>query len=93
MGLPPISAAEERDRSLQLLRDLTYVFAVGGLGLLGLFAIVAATTIPGHSDAGPTASTNASDSTFSGDDQFQRPTQGSFGPGSGAPIVVSGGSR
>jgi hypothetical protein len=97
----PIHPVEQRDRSLKLLRDLTFAFAAGGAALLGVFSIVAAATVPGQSDSGATASTASTGSTTTSDDnesstgpsRVQAPSQGSFGPGAGAPIVVSGGSR
>src|ERR1700724_197043 len=96
-----IHPAEQRDRSLTLLRALTFAFAAGGAALLGLFSIVAAATVPGQSDSGPTGSTASTRTTTTSDDnssssgpsQVQQPSQGSFGPGSGQPIAVSGGSR
>ena len=101
MAQYPIAPAALRDRNLQLLRDLTFAIGAVGAGLLGLFAIVAATTVPGHSDSGQAAAgnqtasnTNAStDPANNGDDQFQPPSQGAFGPAASAPHVVSGGSR
>jgi hypothetical protein len=96
----PIHPVEQRDRSLKLLRDLTFAFAAGGAALLGLFSIVAAATVPGQSDSGATASTSTGTTTTSDDNssssgpsQVQQPNQGSFGPGFGQPIAVSGGSR
>jgi hypothetical protein len=101
MAVPVIHPVEQRDRSLQRLHDLTFAFAAGGAALLGLFAIVAAATVPGQSDGSATASSASSGTTATSDDnsssngpsQVQAPNQGSFGPGSGRPIAVSGGSR
>jgi len=96
----PIHPVEQRDRSLKLLRDLTFAFAAGGAALLGLFSIVAAATVPGQSDSGATASTASTGTTTTSDDNSSSsdssqvpPSQGSLGPGFGQPIAVSGGSR
>jgi hypothetical protein len=91
----------QRDLSLQRLRDLTFVTAAGAAGLLGVFSIVAATTVPGHSDGGATASTGttqssstSTDPTYLGGDDLQPPVQAPFPqPVATAPHVVSGGSR
>jgi hypothetical protein len=103
-----IHPAVQRDLSLQRLRDLTVASAAGAAGLLGVFSIIAATTVPGHSDGGGTATTattatDPNQSSFSqpgggvsttGGGEFQRPGQGSVSQvGSSAPHVVSGGSR
>jgi hypothetical protein len=95
-----IHPVEQRDRSLKLLRDLTFAFAAGGAALLGLFSILAAATVPGQSDSGATASTASTGTTTTSDDNSSssgtsqsQPGQGSFGPGFGQPIAVSGGSR
>ena len=105
-GFP--TPVEHRDRSLARLNDLTVAVAIGATGLLGTFAILAATTIPGHSDGNVLAATGSSDQGQSGqtDDQstnsgsnsgqtgFHKPSNNSFTQaGSTAPIVVSGGSR
>lgn len=103
MATPVIHPTEQRDRSLQRLRDLTFAIAAGATGLVGVFSIVAATTLPGHSDSGATASSGSTPSTTTNADegdtssngpvQVQPPSNGSFGPGAGTPHAVSGGSR
>ena len=104
MSAPPIHPAVQRDLSLQRLRDLTFACAAGAAGLLGVFSIVAATTIPGHSDGGATATSatdpNAGLTLPAGDDstgdggQLQPPAQIPVSrPAAPAPHVVSGGSR
>jgi hypothetical protein len=108
MSSLPLHPSVQRDRSLQRLRDLTYAIAAGAAGLLGVFSIIAAASVPGQSDAGATASTDPTatgpnQSSFSqpqggvsttGGGEFQRPGQGSFSQAGGAaPHVVSGGSR
>jgi len=108
MSSLPIHPSVQRDRSLQRLRDLTYAIAAGAAGLLGVFSIIAAVSVPGQTDAGGTASTGTTatdpnQSIFSlpaggvsttGGGEFQRPGQGSVSQGgSAAPHVVSGGSR
>jgi hypothetical protein len=105
MSSPNIHPSVQRDLSLQRLRDLTYAIAAGAAGLLGLFSIVAAATVPGQTDGGATATTatNSNQAGFSqpaggvtttGGGEFQRPAQGAVSQaGSGPPNVVSGGSR
>jgi len=104
MTSPAIHPAVQRDLSLQRLRDLTFACAAGAAGLLGVFSIVAAATIPGHTDGGATAASTAdSNAGFSqpaGDDgtadggQLQPPAQApARQPAAAAPHVVSGGSR
>ncbi|HXJ47958.1 MAG TPA: hypothetical protein VNF91_02200 [Candidatus Acidoferrum sp.] len=104
MSAPGIHPAVQRDLSLQRLRDLTFACAAGAAGLLGVFSIVAATTIPGHTDGGATAAaaggSNAGFSQSSGDDgtanggQLQPPAQApARQPAVVVPHVVSGGSR
>jgi len=106
MSAPGIHPAVQRDLSLQRLRDLTFAFAAGAAGLLGVFSIIAATTVPGHSDAaaaGSTATDPNQDGFFqSGDDSnnngeggvLQPPAQAPVRqPAAQAPVAVSGGSR
>jgi hypothetical protein len=93
---------EHRDRGLARLNDLTVAVAIGATGLLGAFAIIAATTVPGHSDGTALAASGSNDQSQTGfgtDDSngqagFQQPNNNSFTQaGSSAPIAVSGGSR
>lgn len=95
------AAVQDRDRGLGLQRDLTLAVGIGATALLGVFTIVAATTIPGHSAGTALAATTSSDQGSSSTDdfpgvQFQRPADGSFAAGGTAapgPVAVSGGSR
>jgi hypothetical protein len=105
MSAPGIRPADQRDLSLQRLRDLTFACAAGAAGLLGIFSIVAATTVPGHGDGGATAAaatgpsqgdvSKAVDDSNSGTGgQLQPPAQAPVGqPAAQAPVAVSGGSR
>lgn len=102
MSAPAIHPAVQRDLSLQRLRDLTFVCAAGAAGLLGVFSIIAATTIPGHSDGGATANSatdpNAGFSEPEGSTGdggvLQPPAQAPLRqPAASAPHIVSGGSR
>lgn len=66
-------------------------------GLLALFSVVAAVTIPGQGQNSPSAPTNSGDgstATTTDDGQpLQGPVAGTFQPGGGRPIAVSGGSH
>jgi hypothetical protein len=104
MSAPPIHPAVQRDRSLRRLRDLTFACTAGAAGLLGVFAIVAASTIPGHSAGGATATAAAdskagfsqpeADDSTAGAGPLQPPAQAPVGqPAVATPHVVSGGSR
>jgi hypothetical protein len=101
MSSPTIHPAVQRDLSLQRLRDLTFACAVGAAGLFGVFSIIAAATVPGHSDGGATASTDptlssttSTDPNYAGGDDLQPPAQAPITqPAAAAPHVVSGGSR
>ena len=88
-----------RDRAYARLRRLTVGIGVAATALVGVFAVLAATSDPGRSDAAA-ASTTSGDSSSQpaagnvpSPDQLQRPHHGSFGPASGPPTAVSGGSR
>ena len=102
MYMPPPPSVQHRDRGLSLLRDLTVAVAIGATGLLGVFAIVAATTIPGHAASGASPSDSSGAQTgggsastgFGGQTQLHPPDGGGFTQGgSTTPIVVTGGSR
>lgn len=82
---------EQRDDGLQKLRDLTIATFCWALGLLAVFSVIAAVTIPGQSATAST--TAASQVTDSG--QLQGPDEGSLQPAGGGavPLAVSGGSR
>lgn len=68
-GIPPV---EQRELGLQKLRDLTAGVAVVATVGVGLFAVIAATTNPGRSDAaaggGNTAATTAANNSTETDD-------------------------
>lgn len=77
---------------------------VAATALLGVFAVVAASTNPGRSDATPSTgatttgaqdpvSESGSDDDSSGGLQLHRPAGGSFGSSSNPPVAVTGGSR
>ncbi|HEV2029546.1 MAG TPA: hypothetical protein VGS16_13625 [Candidatus Dormibacteraeota bacterium] len=89
-GQPNI-LVEQRNDGLQKLRDLTIASFCWALGLLAVFSVIAAVTIPGQS----TTASNSATSPVTDTGQLQGPVDGSFQPagGGGAPLVVSGGSR
>lgn len=90
----PIEAIEQRDQGFQKLRDLTRICFLWSAGLLALFSIVAAVTIPGQSQNSPSTSADTSLAPTTDDGQpLQGPATGSFQPGGGRPIAVSGGSH
>jgi hypothetical protein len=93
----PIEAIEQRDQGFQKLRDLTRMCFFWSAGLLALFSVVAAVTIPGQSQnsASPSNGTFDSSTAPTTDDSrpLQGPVAGSFQPGGGRPIFVSGGSH
>jgi hypothetical protein len=87
---------EQRDQGFQKLRDLTRICFLWSAGLLALFSVIAAVTIPGQSQNTSTT-TNSDDTSIApttDDGQtLQGPVAGSFQPGGGRPIAVSGGSH
>lgn len=102
MYMPPPPSVQHRDRGLGLLRDLTVAVAIGATGLLGVFAIAAAATIPGHAAGGVASNGSSGAQTdggststgFGGQTQLHQPDGGGFTQGgSTTPIVVTGGSR
>ena len=88
-----------RDRAYARLRQLTVGIGVAATALVGVFAVLAASSNPGRSDAAAASTTSGDSSSqpapgaVASPDQLQRPHHGSFGPASGPPAVVSGGSR
>jgi hypothetical protein len=84
---------------MQKLRDLTWACFMWAAGMVAVFSVIAAVTLPGQSQASPVSSPgadNASNSapTFTDDGQIQPPVGGSFqSSGGNPPVVVSGGSR
>jgi hypothetical protein len=92
----PIEAIEQRDQGFQKLRDLTRICFLWSAGLLALFSVIAAVTIPGQSQNTTTTTTTSDDTSIApttDDGQLQGPATGSFQPGGGRPIAVSGGSH
>jgi hypothetical protein len=95
----PIEAIIQRDQAMQKLRDLTWACFMWAAGMVAVFSVIAAVTLPGQSQGSPVSSPgadNASNSapTFTDDGQIQAPAGGSFqSSGGNPPIVVSGGSR
>jgi hypothetical protein len=95
----PTEAIEQRDLGLQRLRDLTRICFFWAAGLLALFSVVAAATIPGSTQNSTSASTNpvglsVAPTRENDDDQrLQGPATGSFQPSAGRPVAVSGGSH
>jgi hypothetical protein len=84
------SPSAARDSGLRRLRALTIAGAVGAAVLTIVFSVMAAASAPGQSSSGsPSAGTSTPDDQSS----FQGPPDGSFGPGGGTPLVVTGGSR
>ncbi|MHB8590076.1 MAG: hypothetical protein ACYDA0_14710 [Candidatus Dormibacteraceae bacterium] len=100
MAQLPIEAIEQRDRAMQKLRDLTWACFMWASGLVAVFSVIAAVTLPGQSQSTATTnpgsdSSSGSASVFTNDDgQLQPPADGSFQSGGGSPpLVVSGGSH
>jgi hypothetical protein len=94
----PIEAMEQRDQGFQKLSDLTRIVFFWCAGLLALFSVIAAVTIPGQSQNTSNTPANPGDTSFApattDDGQpLQGPATGSFQPGGGRPIAVSGGSH
>jgi|SRR5579859_2778885 len=102
-GVP--TPLEHRDRGLARLNDMTVAVAIGATGLLGTFAVVAETTVPGHSDGSVLVATGSGDQSrtgagmtssndASGGPSLRQPCNNAFSKaGSSAPVAVSGGSR
>jgi len=88
----PIEAIEQRDQGFQKLRDLTRICLFASAGLLALFSVIAAVTIPGQSQSQGTPTSVAPTNVDDGQ-PLQGPVAGSFGSGGGRPIAVSGGSH
>jgi hypothetical protein len=99
MPSEPIEAMAQRDRAMQKLQDLTWACFLWAAGMVAVFSVIAAVTVPGQSQgtsstSSGTDSSNSSTSTFTDDGQLQAPVSGSFqGSGGSPPLVVSGGSR
>src|ERR1700681_628967 len=99
MATEPIEAMIQRDQAMQKLRDLTWACFLWAAGLVAVFSVIAAATIPGQSQGAQSTSTgsdtsSSSASTLTDDGQLQAPVSGSFQSAGGSPpLVVSGGSR
>lgn len=99
MAYEPIEAIEHRDRAMQKLQDLTWACFLWAAGMLAVFSVIAAATVPGQSQGAPSTSTGSdgsasSSSTFTDDGELQPPANGSFQSAGGRPpLVVSGGSH
>lgn len=90
-----------RDLAMDRLNELTAMIAVGALAALGLFGVIAATTVPGKAStsagqdptAGVSAGTSTSGSGTSFSHHHRQDSGGTISASSGPPIVVSGGSH
>jgi hypothetical protein len=99
MAFEPIEAMEHRDRAMQKLQDLTWACFLWAAGMVAVFSVIAAATVPGQGQGTPSSSTgsdasSSSASTFTDDGQLQAPANGSFQTAGGRPPpAVSGGSH
>ena len=99
MAQEDVEAIEQRDRALQKLRDLTWASFMWAAGLVAVFSVIAAVTLPGSqaqpaSGTTPSAGTSTTASSFNDDGQLQPPADGTFQAGGGnPPVAVSGGSH
>jgi len=95
----PIEAIIQRDQAMQKLRDLTWACFLWAAGMVAVFSVIAAATIPGQSQGTPASSagidsSSSSSSTVTDDGQLQPPANGPFQfAGGNPPVAVSGGSR
>ena len=99
MASEPIEAIIQRDQAMQKLRDLTWAFFLWAAGMVAVFSVIAAATVPGQAPGTPNTASNSdqsntSASTFTDDGELQVPVSGSFqSAGRTPPLVVSGGSH
>ncbi|MGH7760446.1 MAG: hypothetical protein ACREOY_03385 [Candidatus Dormibacteraceae bacterium] len=99
MASEPIDVIVQRDRAMQKLRDLTWAFFLWAAGMVAIFSVIAAATIPGQAQGTtnttpPSDQSNSSASTFTDDGQLHTPVGGSFrSAGNSPPLAVSGGSH
>jgi len=99
MASEPIEAINQRDQAMQKLRDLTWACFLWAAGMVAVFSVIAAATVPGQAqgaaNTSPTSDqSNSSTSSFTDDGQLQPPVNGSFqGAGGSPPLAVSGGSH
>lgn len=96
MAIPKESArVDDRERALHAVRSWTWVAGLGGIGLTGAMALLAAGSFAGRqaTAASPPAATltpASSDNNVAA--QPQQAPQGSLGASSQPPTAVSGGS-
>jgi hypothetical protein len=96
MASEPIEAMEQRDRAMQKLQDLTWACFLWAAGMVAVFSVIAAATVPGQSPSPSNANSLPSSAGVFTDDggQLQAPANGSFQSAGGRPpLVVSGGSH
>jgi hypothetical protein len=100
MASEPIEAINQRDQAMQKLRDLTWACFLWAAGMVAVFSVIAAATVPGQAQnsSGTTPGSDPSQSSASvfTDDggQLQPPANGSFQSAGGSPpLAVSGGSH
>jgi len=87
---------QARDVATDRLHELTAFIAMGALAALGLFGVIAATTVPGHAASGPSSSTTDGASSSTGTTTVHRHrdfNSSGISSSSGPPLVVSGGSH
>ena len=90
---------EHRDRAMRKLQDLTWACFLWAAGMVAVFSVIAAATVPGQGQGTPSSSTgsgapSSSAGTFTDDGQLQAPASGSFQTAGGTPpLAVSGGSH
>jgi hypothetical protein len=99
MASEPIEAIIQRDQAMQKLRDLTWACFLWAAGMVAVFSVVAAATVPGQGQGAATTTptsdqSTTSASTFTDDGQLHAPVRGSFqSAGGNPPLAVSGGSH
>ncbi|MFZ0129089.1 MAG: hypothetical protein WAL77_06675 [Candidatus Dormiibacterota bacterium] len=82
-----------RDHGLARARRLTVYSAVGATAFTGVFALVAATSLPGHSvTTSPAAQPGSTDNGGTTQPGLSPPVQQPQYAYGGAPVAVSGGS-
>jgi hypothetical protein len=95
MATPPENVrAADRDRALRAVSSWTWAAALGGFGLTGAIAVLAAGSFAGHQASAAAPSPSASVDSSDPDNTFQpQPApQDSFGGSNQPPAAVSGGS-
>jgi len=100
MATPQENArAAERDRGLRAVSSWTWAAGLGGVGLTGAIAVLAAGSFSGHqataaaaAGPAPTVSIDPSNPDNTTPTQPQSAPQGSLGGSSQPPAAVSGGS-